>query len=63
MALDPTQTIVKCGHIVHGNKIFANNSAIKIVRLSLYQIYHTDVHPKDKSACILKVSSEAEEMS
>lgn len=63
MALDPTQAIVKCGHIVHGNEIFANNSAIKIVWLSLYQICHTDFHPKDETACILKVSSEAEEMS
>lgn len=36
MALDPTEAIVKCGHIVHGNEIFANNSASKIVWLSLY---------------------------
>lgn len=63
MALDPIQAIMKCGHIVHVNKIFANNSAIEIVWLSLYQIYHTDVHPKDETTCILKVSSEAEEMS
>lgn len=36
MALDPIQAIMKCGHIVHVNKIFANNSAIEIVWLSLY---------------------------
>lgn len=50
-------------YFVHANKIFVNNSAIKIVWLSLYYIYYTELLPKDQTAGMLKVSPEAEEMS